>query len=73
MAKLKSMKKWISMALAMIMVVAMFTGCASPEKIETKETKETTEATETPNTSVSEEAVAVSYTHLYYHDGGTGM
>ena len=51
MAKLKSMKKWISMALAMIMVVAMFTGCASPEKIETKETKETTEATETPNTS----------------------
>ena len=58
MAKLKSMKKWISMALAMIMVVAMFTGCASPEKkIETKETKETTEATETPNTSVSEEAV----------------
>ena len=57
MAKLKSMKKWISMALAMIMVVAMFTGCASPKKLETKETKETTEATETPNTSVSEEAV----------------
>ena len=57
MAKLKSMKKWISMALAMIMVVAMFTGCASPKKLETKETKEITEATETPNTSVSEEAV----------------